>query len=112
MPHSRRRHDALEELLFSVLKGIWDFARSLNPFLDPVLGKPDPAWRTILRSTIAAANDLLDGYGGAAAFLEDWKWIRLAIPLQVRLAVEQMLWDRGGDWRKLVTGFSPVRRPH
>ncbi len=93
-----------------LLRGIWDFARSLNPSLDPVLGEPDPGWRHLLRGLIGDANRILDNYDSVAGFEEDWKWVRIAIPLQVRLIVEQILWDRGGRWRELVTGFKPIAK--
>ena len=45
---------------------------------------------------------------GAKAFEREWKWARLVLPLQVRLAAEQGLWDLGGDYRRLVSGFKPL----
>lgn len=45
---------------------------------------------------------------GRAAFRADWKWIRLWLDLQERLFVEQMLYEKGGFYRTLVTGFKPV----
>ncbi len=96
--------------LEGLVRAIWDFARQLNPTLDPVLGEPDPGWRHIMRSLIIDANNILDGYGTAHEFQEDWKWVRIAIPLQVRLIVEQILWDRGGSWKKLVTAFKPINK--
>ena len=45
---------------------------------------------------------------GAKAFAREWKWARLALPLQARLAAEQGLWDLGGDYRRLVSGFEPI----
>lgn len=37
-----------------------------------------------------------------------WSRVRTFISLQVRLVVEQVLWERGGKWRTYVTGFGPV----
>ena len=48
-------------------------------------------------------------YNSAKAFQKDWKWARLSMPLQARLLTEQVLWEKGGDWRKLVTGFGPIK---
>ncbi len=48
-------------------------------------------------------------YRTAREFESDWKWTRLVVPLQVRLLVEQVLWDKRGGWRDLVTGFGPVK---
>jgi len=41
-------------------------------------------------------------------FASNWRWVRMLISLQVRLIIEQILWDRGGDWRKMITGFLPM----
>ncbi len=35
---------------------------------------------------------------GIKAFAREWKWARLAIPLQTRLAAEQGLWDLGDEY--------------
>ncbi len=48
-------------------------------------------------------------YSSAKAFQRDWKWARLSVPLQIRLLVEQVLWEKDGDWRNLVTGFGPIK---
>ncbi len=45
---------------------------------------------------------------GPEAFANEWKWARLAISLQARLAAEQGLWDLGGDYRRLISGFAPI----
>lgn len=57
----------------------------------------------------AATEDMLGRYEGPKAFGEEWKWTRLLVPLQVRLFVEQVLWDKRGGYRDLVTGFAPVK---
>ncbi len=44
------------------------------------------------------------------AFWDDWKWLRVGVELQVRLFVEAVLWERGGEWRRMITGFSPARK--
>ena len=61
------------------------------------------------REMAAAIRRVLDSYDSPGAFQRDWKWVRLLVPLQMRLMVEQVLWDKGIGWRKLVTGFGPVR---
>lgn len=51
----------------------------------------------------------IDQYGSDyRAFAADWTLLRVFVPLQVRLATEQLLWQRGEPWRRLVTGFRPV----
>lgn len=44
-----------------------------------------------------------------AAFTQHWKRLRLRLPLQDRLVIEQILWDKGAEWRELVTGFRPIK---
>lgn len=41
-------------------------------------------------------------------FRYHWKLLRTWVPLQFRLAVEQVLWEKGGPWRALVTGFGAI----
>lgn len=41
-------------------------------------------------------------------FQYHWKILRTFVPLQLRLAVEQALWSKGGDYRTLITGFRPI----
>jgi len=43
-------------------------------------------------------------------FRQDWPIIRCWIPLQFRLAVEQVLWEKGAPWSSLITGFKPANR--
>lgn len=45
---------------------------------------------------------------GYESFRRMWKYGRLAIPLQVRLLVEQVLYEKGRPWSALCTGFQPV----
>lgn len=45
---------------------------------------------------------------GFEEFWEDWRIFRVWCPLQVRLAVEQILWELGGRYRKAITGFGPM----
>lgn len=42
-------------------------------------------------------------------FQYHWKILRVWVPLQLRLAVEQVLYQKGEPWSSLVTGFKPVR---
>lgn len=62
-----------------------------------------------VRRLVAILRVAIEGYDGPREFEADWKWIRLVVPLQVRLLVEQLLWDKRGGWRDLVTGFGPVK---
>lgn len=65
----------------------------------------------ILRELEASARKWVDGYdkaGGFAEFRSMWRKVRNAVPLQTRLMVEQILWEKGGTWRGLVSGFKPI----
>ena len=62
-----------------------------------------------VRKGVGALRKLIEGYQGPREFEADWKWLRLVVPLQLRLLVEQVLWDKRGGWRDLVTGFGPVK---
>lgn len=46
--------------------------------------------------------------GGFDRFVDSWKLGRQLVPLQGRLVMEQVLWDLGGPWRTLVSGFKPL----
>ncbi|MBV6343699.1 hypothetical protein [Candidatus Magnetobacterium casense] len=41
-------------------------------------------------------------------FAYHWKLLRTFVPLQLRLAVEQVLYEKGGSWQRLITGFRPL----
>lgn len=45
---------------------------------------------------------------GFEQFKQDWRTFRVWCPLQVRLAVEEILWVMGPEYRALVTGFRPI----
>jgi len=47
---------------------------------------------------------------GYRSFFYHWKIQRTFVPLQVRLAVEQILYDKGEPWRRLVSGFRPLTK--
>ena len=70
------------------------------------LGRIRAGWA---RETARVTNQWISTYPSALNFGADWKWLRLEVPLQTRLFVEQVLWERGGEWRKLVTGFGPIK---
>lgn len=42
-------------------------------------------------------------------FAYHWKLLRVWVPLQLRLATEQVLYEKGEPWRQLVTGFGVVK---
>ena len=64
----------------------------------------------LARSTAGiTARWIKTSYKTASQFSKDWRWLRLDIDLQTRLFVEQVLWDLGPTWRKLVTGFGPIK---
>lgn len=85
---------------------IWEFFAKLLRGEDPRIPiEPGGA----MELPITAALVLIDSYGSFKAFRADWKWVRLMLPLQGRLVVEQILWDRGTPWRSLVTGFRAIR---
>ena len=74
---------------------------------------PSTTWADVggvdpLLSFIAEAKRLIERYSAFEDFREHWKWRRLLIPLQLRLVVEQMLWDMGLPWRSLITGFRAI----
>ena len=75
---------------------------------DPVSATGMAVWLTVSMGIARSVRSWMRSYRSAYHFQKEWKWIRLAVPLQLRLIVEQVLWDRGGDWRKLVTGFRPI----
>lgn len=56
-------------------------------------------------------NRWVDEYPAVVDFQADWVRARLFVPLQIRLAMEQLLWERGGGYRSLVTGFGPATVP-
>lgn len=95
------------------MEGLWQgITGAGSTGLDFQLGN----FRVLSAAARTAATTLLDSYDSPREFMADWKWMRLLIPLQVRLFMEQILWDRAGQWRQLVTGFRPVsesgpRRP-
>ena len=62
-----------------------------------------------VRRMVTSLEKVIGGYSGPKEFEADWKWVRLMVPLQLRLLVEQILWDKRGGWRDLVTGFGPVK---
>lgn len=63
----------------------------------------------ILRELEASARKWVDGYEKEfAEFRAMWRKVRNAVPLQTRLMVEQILWEKGGTWRGLVSGFKPI----
>lgn len=49
-------------------------------------------------------------YGPSAvdAFGLEWRYFRTCVSLQVRLLIEQVLYERGGGWRRFVSGFKPI----
>lgn len=46
--------------------------------------------------------------GDYPGFRLDWLVARMLVPLQVRLLVEQILYEKGEPWSKLCSGFSPA----
>lgn len=48
------------------------------------------------------------GEVGKALFRRDWTFFRTWVPLQIRLAIEQILWNSFGEYRDLVSGFDPI----
>ena len=86
--------------------GLWqDFYDFMNPIYAELEGREAGEWWEI---PVKLANDVLDAYSSFDAFRDDWKWQRLLTPLQARLLMEQILWDRGLPWRSLITGFRAI----
>lgn len=90
------------------IMGLWE---DLNQMISEWIVEPFYAGEGGLlpgRVIALAAARLLDAYKSFDHFKSDWRWQRLLIPLQVRLFVEQVLWDRGLPWRSLITGFRAI----
>lgn len=47
---------------------------------------------------------------GFPLFREHWLVLRVWVPLQMRLCVEQILQDMGAPWNTLITGFRPISK--
>lgn len=45
---------------------------------------------------------------GFELFKYHWRILRVWVPLQLRLCVEQVLQDMGKPWNTLITGFRPI----
>ena len=71
-----------------------------------IIAQFQPAVFRALRDTVRA---WVGSYSSPTKFQAEWKYMRLGVPLQFRLLVEQILWDMGLPWRNLVTGFNPVK---
>jgi len=80
---------------------------------------PEGAWRQpCIDGMIAFRNHIYTeirvvGHPAGEAYMYDcirqnWTFTRTQISLQLRLLVEQIFYDLGQPWRKLVTGFRPV----
>lgn len=65
---------------------------------------------SIVRNWITSYRDNFSPVGnqGFQVFKQDWRYFRLSIPLQMRLIVEQVLYDLGYPWRSLCSGFGPI----
>ena len=82
-----------------------DFVDSLSPFAAMAWrDEPPSIWDVPIR----LAHAYLEAYDSFDSFRADWKWQRLLTPLQGRLIIEQILWDRGLPWRSLITGFRAI----
>jgi len=51
---------------------------------------------------------ILDELAQLGDFTTVWPRCRVWFPLQFRLCAEQVMWDRGGQWTRYVTGFKPI----
>jgi hypothetical protein len=69
----------------------------------------------LARGARAICHSWLASYGGEKdreafdKFRRDWICLRVGIALQVRLMVEQLLYERGEPWSSLCTGFGPAK---
>ena len=70
-----------------------------------VAGKATASFEALAGSLATAIH----GYG-SRRFRQFWVRARLLVGLQTRLFVEQVLWELGGPFRLLVTGFNPVTK--
>ncbi len=87
--------------------GVWNF------LFDDVNTKAIVATAEEINSMI---RGWIDGYEAnntprvaVLGFEYHWKIIRVWVSLQFRLAVEQVLYEKGQPWSDLVTGFGPVK---
>jgi len=57
-----------------------------------------------------AVEKLLEPYvdDGPVAYAVRWRTVRNMVPLQVRMLLEQAMWELGDEWRKLISGFGPL----
>ncbi len=60
------------------------------------------------RAAIIILREVGKDAGSFRDFKTIWKWVRLGLPLQLRLGCEQLLWDTGGEFRTLITGFRAI----
>ena len=85
-----------------------ELADFFGPGFDPATTWEDVGGLDPLLSMIDTAKDIILRYSNFEEFREHWKWRRILVPLQLRLVVEQMLWDMGLPWRSLITGFRAI----
>ena len=68
-------------------------------------------YHTLFRWVDSYEDRAPPGITGFNRFALDWAIYRLGISLQMRLMVEQVLWNKGRPWSTLVTGFRPASTP-
>lgn len=97
----------------------WEYITKLNPWklqqkMDKIVAKgsrTNPAGRSLTRELVGLIKTL-DGvicdYPSFRVFAAQWRYLRLVVPLQVRLLIEQLLYEKGEPWRSLVRGFKPI----
>ena len=89
----------------------------MNPYLtsktiETKIG--DTCVRNLVKRSLEAARqveriiDEMEENLGYEEFFKIWPYIRAQMSLQFRLIAEQIFWDRGGQWRRLVSGFKAV----
>lgn len=113
-PSSEKQMDLVKSWHFSMaeLKAAWVVLENWNKLqtIDYYISasrKLERFWKRWVDSYVKYNSDLPEKYI-RDAFTRDWKALRLRLPLQDRLVVEQVLYDKGGWHRKLVSGFRPI----
>ncbi len=98
-------------------------AVNLRNYLNKARGVGSPEWYAwanvgVERHSNRLVRDAMSLYEETSQLLDEietqgdfsivWPRVRTWMPLQFRLCAEQVMWDRGGAWRRYVTGFRPV----
>jgi hypothetical protein len=96
-------------------------SKEIDPWADVTLELDRMPHKRTSTSMVKAALGLFHTVGrfidDLSAYADDngvgfgyiWTRVRAFVPLQIRLCAEQIFWDRGGEWRRYISGFSPIK---